>query len=263
MTKCTLFSIVALCLLSSAGIAQNLDTPCACPQWMWAMWSNGGNSYYSYYSKVCDGEYEYWASLDSATDYGAYPGGDCTNQNGCSPVAVIQVTEGKLGAKKGDAAPPPSVHAVQKNEPGKPGLAGRGANAKPGPAWDRSAVLRTFSDGGATLVSGPTFLRVEVENPGGQIKPIDVKVYAYQLNPPANMSGDYPRKDDQPEIVVGTGVEVKEGETAATIGWDAVETVSPDKTGAPTPPKTTHCIRFMYEGVSYQIITTNQVKMKS
>ncbi len=265
MTKFTLTTVVAMLMLSGITTAQNTPTPCACPQWLWATWTDGnGNTFYSYYSQMCDGPDTgdpYWASLDTSAYYGEYPGGSCTNNGGCSnPAVPTLVPNGKSVNTKMSR----SVNQIQKNiDPlGNRilGLGSRGignAPKHPGP-WNRGKGPKISPGAGVIPQGGPVFVYVEVKNPAGNDVIIEAKLFSYALNP-ANHTPRLPGD----AITIGVGIQAKRehgNRPTDTIKWNKVTTISPEPRGG-NPASETYCIRFDHHGVQYQVITAEPVRM--
>lgn len=272
MSKTTLFAVTLLIgqIFFFDAARGNEPVPCACPQWQWGSWSDSqGNVHYSYYSKMCDGVTEpYWVSLDSMTDYGAFPGGDCTNAGGCAAPSIPQFdggTEGKGTQSAAASTFVAPVHAVEKSNGNKIGLGERGlGKAELSSArWPRSVTPRLAADGGATVlnVNSPVILKVRVKNKMNTDVELYVRLFKVTLNPDANTNSSFQHKTGETAIQFGVGIEVEpgDGSSVATIPWIDVETVNPKKQG--TSPFTS-CIRFDHDGHKFQVITAEKVKMK-
>ena len=266
MTKSALVLTALLAALTIASEnAQAEATPCACPQWQWGTWSDSqGNVYYSYYSKLCDGVNEpYWVSLDTAIDFGAFPGGDCDNISGCSAPAIPQLRGNTAVKETTKASVEKSKHAIEKSYDKHVGLGERGigrGTMSQGP-MARDIIPRLAVDGGVRVdTATPVILKVLVVDRTGQDKAIYVRVFNVTLTPKENTSPLF-NKLDKPPITFGTGFEVmaEDGSFAAEIKWEDVETVNPKKDGV---GDFTSCLRFTYKDESYQVITSEKVKMK-
>lgn len=266
MMKSALFLTAMLFAQTLAsGNAHAAATPCACPQWQWCTWSDSqGNVHYSYYSKLCDGvNPPYWVNLDTAIDFGAFPGGDCDNTSGCSDPAIPQLRGNNAiqGAARTLFEKP--KHAVEKSVENHVGLGERGigrGELSQGP-MSRNIIPRLAIDGGVRVDTvTPVFLKVLVVDKTGQDKAIYVRVFNVTLTPQENKSPLF-NKLDKPPITFGTGFEVmaEDGSFAAEIPWQEVETVNPKKDGV---GDFTSCLRFTYKNESYQVITSEKVKMK-
>lgn len=249
----------------ASGNVQAEATPCACPQWQWCTWSDSqGNVYYSYYAKLCDGVNEpYWVNLDTAIDFGAFPGGDCDNTSGCSDPSLPQLRGNTAAKATAKTSPEKSKHAIEKSFEKHVGLGERGigrGTLSQGP-MSRDVIPRLAADGGVRVdTATPVFLKVLVVDRTGQEKAIYVRVFNVTLTPKDNTSPQF-NKLDKPPITFGTGFEVmaEDGSFAAEIKWENVETVNPIKDGV---GDFTSCLRFTYQNESYQVITSEKVKMK-
>lgn len=266
MMKSALFlTAMLLAQTLASGNAQAEATPCACPQWQWCTWSDSqGNIYYSYYSKLCDGVNEpYWVSLDTAIDFGAFPGGDCDNTSGCSAPAIPQLRGNTAVKETTKASAEKSKHAIEKSDEKHIGLGERGigrGTMSQGP-MPRDIIPRLAVDGGVSVdTKTPVFLKVRVVDRSGQEKSIYVRVFNVTLTPQNNTSPLF-NKADKPPITFGTGFEVIADNESfdAEIKWEDVETVNPKKDGV---GDFTSCLRFTYKNESYQVITSEKVKMK-
>lgn len=267
MMKNVLFlSALLLAPTFSSGTARAEDTPCACPQWQWCTWSDSeGNTYYSYYTKLCDGvNAPYWVNFDTAIDFGAFPGGDCDNTTGCSNPSIPQLRGNGEAKETAKALAGPPKHAVEKSDADHIGLGERGIGrgVTPHGPMPRKIIPRLALDGGVAVdTENPVFLKVGVEDQMGKAKTIFVRIFKVRLTPEDNKSPLFD-KTGKPPISFGAGFEVmaEDGSFVAEIPWEQVETVNPKKKEGDA--EFTSCLRFVYENESYQIITAEKVRMK-